>query len=209
MGGRDANSINVRALVSRHGGSAILRESRPFDGGGAGIPGARADGDAARDLGRGGILSDIFALRRSLDDARRDADGGGTGDHARSRAGGRDAGASRPSAFESNVVWGSAGDAAFAGPAMHPMLLRPRIGDEEEAVPDAGATGAGSPSAARGGERPGGGPQTASLQSVLASISGEMSRLAVAPGAGDFRGGGAPRGAPRARTDSGLSLIHI
>jgi E3 ubiquitin-protein ligase HUWE1 len=207
---RDANagSVNLRALVSRRGGSAILRGSRPFDGGGAGRPGARADGDASRDLGRGGILSDIFALRRSLDDARRDADGGGAGDHARSRAGGRDAGASRPSAFESNVVWGSAGDAAFAGPAMHPMLLRPRIGDEEEAVPDAGATGAGSPSAAaRGGERPGGGPQTASLQSVLASISGEMSRLAVAPGAGDFRGGGAPRGAPRARTDSGFVVL--
>ena len=35
----------LRALVSRRGGSAILRGSRPFDGGGAGRPGARADGD--------------------------------------------------------------------------------------------------------------------------------------------------------------------
>ena len=72
MGGRETNSINVRALVSRHGGSAILRGAARSTAE-ARDTGARADGDAARDLGRGGILSDIFALRRSLDDARRDA----------------------------------------------------------------------------------------------------------------------------------------
>ena len=153
------------------------------------------------------------------------APAGGAGDHARARAGGRDAGRdSRPSAFESNAAWGipawgPRADAAFAGPAAHPMLLRPRISDEGEparapdaAAADAAATGdgAGGPSAPRsagGADRPRGGPQTASLQSVLASISGEMSRLAVAPGAGDFRGAGAPRGAPRARTDSGFVVL--
>ena len=189
--------MRLRELVHQHGGGAILNSTRdPFGGGVRRVlgPGAgrASGGDVGRDLGQGGILSDIFALRRSLDDARRDArvPQGDPGGRRR-----RDSG-NRASAFESNVVWGGASDRAFAGPAMHPMLLRPS-GDSEvagdAATSDIGPSRVGASVSATG---PGG--ASASLQSVLASISGEMSRLAVAPGGdpravgGSARGNGAP-----------------
>ena len=200
--------MRLRELVHQHGGGAILNSTRdPFGGGVRRVlgPGAgrASGGDVGRDLGQGGILSDIFALRRSLDDARRDArvPQGDPGGRRR-----RDSG-NRASAFESNVVWGGASDRAFAGPAMHPMLLRPS-GDSEvagdAATSDIGPSRVGASVSATG---PGG--ASASLQSVLASISGEMSRLAVAPGGDPRAVGGSARGngAHQIRTDSGFVVL--
>jgi len=82
--------LRLRDLVLQHGGAAILRGSAGggahgigripggrAGGGGGGARGPSGGGAGAGELG-GGILSDIFALRRSLDEARRQSGG----DHA-------------------------------------------------------------------------------------------------------------------------------
>jgi hypothetical protein len=207
--------MRLRELVAQHGGGAILNGTRhPFDngqsrgGGAGGVPGGPQN-DPGRDLGQGGILSDIFALRRSLEDARRDQrlPHGDSG-----RRPGRDSAANRASAFESNPLFAAGtSDAAFAGPAMHPMLLRPSSDMDGGSIELALSGGASSVSGGAGGVGSGvGGRQSASLRSVLASISGEMSRLAVAPG-GDPRAGGGNanggRGQQQLRTDSGFVVL--
>ena len=180
--------MRLRELVVQHGGSAILRGG-PFGGGGLGRDSRLGGRGGAASLAGGGILSDIFALRRSLDEARRESgDGRGGGSSGRVSSG-------------SEVVAAGLADGGASSMA-HPMLVRPRSMDSgDRARGDDG-------DAAENGDRP-----AASMRAILAEISGEMSRLAVGQQNGG-RGGGASHGSGgdhggrhRERTDSGFVVL--
>ena len=187
----------LRDLVLQTGaGSAILRAPVGLDAHGIGrtLGGRAAGGGGGHEFGGGGILTDIFSLRRSLDEAsRRAAATGG------SRAGRHAAAASAAEAVETALAGGSG---SGLGSLQHPMLVRP-TGDGVDA--NAEHPRSGGARGARGRDAP-----AASIQNVLSGISGEMSRLAVAPGgatAGRDGAGGAPRIAAISRGGAGGFVI--
>ena len=166
----------LRELVMRQGGRAVLR---PGDVGGLmGAGGAEGGAAAARarggNLGGGGILSDIFNLRNSLEEARR------SNAPAASRRGVANSTAAGI-ATDAELIYDPTRGAGGVDPLGHPLLGR-------RPVEFGRATNAS------------GGANAAGMHSVLASISGEMSRLAVGPG-------GANMGAPAADGRGGFQLI--
>ena len=203
MGG--ANELDQRARAGpRHGGSATSREP-PVDGGGAGIPGARRRRRRARP-GRGGIRATSSRCAGRDDDAGRDA-AGGASDHAGPRGRERcretrpprssptrrgDPAPTPPSPGPPRTpccsARGSATRVSPRGPPTPPRT-RPRPAPAPRSV---------GPAVRRRRRSTAGRPADGVASVVLASISGEMSRLAVAPGGGDFRGAGAARRAARA-----------
>ena len=171
------NTVDPPSSAAVLGGGGLGRDSRLGGRGGA------------ASLAGGGILSDIFALRRSLDEARRESgDGRGGGSSGRVSSG-------------SEAVAAGLADGGASSMA-HPMLVRPRSMDSgDRARGDDG-------DAAENGDRP-----AASMRAILAEISGEMSRLAVGQQNGG-RGGGASHGSGgdhggrhRERTDSGFVVL--
>ena len=218
MGGAKRTRSTCARLSRGTAGPRFSAGAAPFDGGGAGIRSARA---GRRRRARPRARRDPerhLALRRSL--GRRAARRRGRRGRPRAGPRGGERCRERPPPLRVRVqrdVGIPRPTPPSPGPPRTPCCSArgsatrcsrgPRRRRRDAAATGAGAGGPSAPLSAGGADRPRGGPQTASLQSVLASISGEMSRLAVAPGGGDFRGAARRARGARVRTDSGFVVL--